>query len=73
MSKSEDGPTIVITQNGEPAAVLAPEELDRLTSEARFVAAVQEGLADLDAGSLVSDAELGRRLDARFGRVKCKR
>lgn len=62
---------LVITQNGKAAAVLlAPEEFDRLTSEARFVAAVQEGLADLDADNLVSDAELGRRLDARFGRAK---
>lgn len=65
----------MITQNGKAAAVLlAPEELDRLTTQARFVAAVQEGLADLDAGRVVSDEDLGRRLDARFGRrTKSKR
>ncbi|MCZ2247132.1 MAG: type II toxin-antitoxin system Phd/YefM family antitoxin [Bacteroidia bacterium] len=59
---------LVVTQNGKAAAVmLAPEEFDRLTTQARFVAAVQEGLSDLDAGRVVSDDDLGRRLDARFG------
>lgn len=59
---------LVVTQNGKAAAVmLAPEEFDRLTTQARFVAAVQEGLGDLDAGRVVSDEDLGRRLDARFG------
>ena len=59
---------LVITQNGKAAAVmLAPEEFDRLTTQARFMAAVQEGLSDLDAGRVVSDGDLGHRLDARFG------
>ncbi len=59
---------LVITQNGKAAAVmLAPEEFDRLTAQGRFIAAVQEGLSDLDAGRVVSDDDLGRRLDARFG------
>lgn len=59
---------LVVTQNGKAAAVmLAPEEFDRLTTQARFVAAVQDGLRDLDAGRVVSDDDLGRRLDARFG------
>jgi prevent-host-death family protein len=58
----------VVTQNGRAAAVLlAPEEFDRLTAQARFVAAVQEGLEDLEAGRVATHAELGRRLDARFG------
>jgi prevent-host-death family protein len=58
----------VVTQNGKAAAVLlAPEEFDRLTAQVRFVAAVQEGLADHEAGRVVSNEELGRRLDARFG------
>lgn len=64
----ERGRPLVVTQNGKAAAVLlAPEDFDRLVSQARFVAAVQEGLSDLDAGRVVSEAELNRRLDARFG------
>lgn len=59
---------LVVTQNGKAAAVmLAPEEFDRLTTQARFVAALQEGLSDLDAGRVISDDDLGRRLDVRFG------
>lgn len=59
---------LVVTQNGKAAAVLlSPEDFDRLTSQARFVAAVQDGLSDLDAGRVVTDEALGRRLDARFG------
>ncbi len=61
---------LVVTQNGKAAAVmLAPEEFDRLTTHARLVAAVQEGLGDLDAGRVVNDDDLGRRLDVRFGSV----
>lgn len=64
------GRPLVVTQNGKAAAVmLSPEDFDRLTTQARFVAAVQEGLGDLGAGRVVSDEALGRRLDARFGGV----
>jgi prevent-host-death family protein len=59
---------LVVTQNGRPAAVLlAPEEFDRLMSQAQFIAAVQEGLEDSEAGRVIDDDELGRRLDSRFG------
>ncbi len=59
---------LIVTQNGKAAAVLlAPEEFDRLTNEASFVAAVQEGLAQADEGKVVEDDEVGRILDARFG------
>jgi prevent-host-death family protein len=62
------GRPVVVTQNGKAAAVLlAPEEFDRLTSQAQFVAAVQEGLEDAEAGRTVADEELRQRLDARFG------
>ncbi|MCC6750547.1 MAG: type II toxin-antitoxin system Phd/YefM family antitoxin [Deltaproteobacteria bacterium] len=62
---------LVVTQNGKAAAVmLAPEDFDRLTTQARFVAAVQDGLGDLDAGRVISDEDLGHRLDARFGSVR---
>lgn len=61
---------LVITQNGKAAAVLlSPEEFDRLTAHARFVAAVQDGLDDHRAGRVISNEELGRRLDARLGAV----
>lgn len=59
---------MVVTQNGKAAAVLlAPEEFDHLTAQTHFVAAVQEGLDDHEAGRVASNQELGRRLDARFG------
>lgn len=59
---------LVVTQNGKAAAVLlSPEEFDRLTAQARFIAAVQDGLDDQQAGRVISHEELGRRLDARFG------
>jgi prevent-host-death family protein len=58
----------VITQNGKPAAVLlAPDEFDRLSENARFLAAVDEGLQDLAAGRVIDDAELTRELDETFG------
>ncbi len=64
----------VVTQNGKAAAVLlAPEEFDRLTNQARFVAAVQEGLDDHEAERVVSHEELGRRLDERFGTISEKK
>ncbi len=49
----------VITLNGRAAAVvLSPDEFDRLADEARFVTAVREGLADSEAGRVVSDSDL---------------
>lgn len=62
------GRSLVVTQNGKAAAVLlSPEEFHRLTAQERFVASVQVGLADQEAGRVIGDDELGRRLDARFG------
>lgn len=37
--------------------MLSPEDFDRLTTQARFVAAVRDGLGDLDAGRVVSDED----------------
>ncbi len=62
------GRPFVVTQNGKAAAVLlAPDEFDRLTAQARFVAAVREGIDAHEAGRVVGHEELGRRLGARFG------
>jgi prevent-host-death family protein len=59
---------VVITQNGKPAAVLiTPEEFDKMHERDRFVVAVQEGLADLEAGRLLDSDEVRRQLDAEFG------
>jgi len=57
------GAPLVITQNGRPAGVLlSPAAFDALTERARFVAAVDEGLADVAAGRVVPHA----RIVARF-------
>lgn len=59
---------VVITQNGRPAAVLiTPEDFDRIRERERFMAAVQEGLADAEAGRLLSSEEVDRELDLEFG------
>ncbi|MFL5354104.1 type II toxin-antitoxin system prevent-host-death family antitoxin [Archangium sp.] len=62
---------VLITQSGEPAAVLlSPEEFDRLTQRARFLEAVDEGLADAHAGRMTSDAALGKLLDDELGKLE---
>jgi prevent-host-death family protein len=70
--KESDRP-IVITQNGKPAAVMvSPREFDRLMERVRFIEAIREGLADSEAGRLISDNELDRRIKAEFGPAKSK-
>lgn len=62
---------VVITQGGKPAAVLlAPEEFDQLVHQAQFVAAIEEGLADVKAGRVLSDEELDAALDEQLGKRK---
>lgn len=64
----ETGRPVVITQSGRPAAVLvSPEDFDIFSYRERFIASIREGLADAEAGRIVSDEELGRILDERFG------
>jgi len=58
---------LVITQHGKPVAVLlTPEAFDRLAAYDRFLEAVQEGLADAEAGHVVADQALTSELDAAF-------
>ena len=58
----------VITQNGKAAAVLlSPDEFDRLQERARFVHAVDQGLADSAAKRIISDDQFERELDEEFG------
>ena len=50
----KDSSTLIITQNGRPAAVvLAPQEYDRLREEHRYLEAVALGLADAVSGKVV--------------------
>ncbi len=50
----EGAATVVITQNGRPAAVLmSPQEYDRLQEERRYLEAVALGLSDAVAGRTV--------------------
>ena len=66
---AETGAPVVVTQNGKPAGVLlSPHAFDELTEHARFVAAVNEGLADSEAGRVHSHAEVKKRMKARFGK-----
>jgi len=58
---SGDDPTK--TPQGDDLILRAPTR----EPDARFAAAVHTGWRDLLAGRTVSDEELGRRLDARFG------
>ncbi len=65
---AEGGSPVVVTQNGKPAGVLlSPRAFDELTEQARFVSAVQQGLADAEAGRVRSHASVVRRMKARFG------
>ena len=69
----KDNQPIVITQNGRPAGVLiSPEEFDRLAERERFIAAVSEGVSDMEAGRVVDDGELGAELDSEFGPLSSK-
>jgi prevent-host-death family protein len=54
---------LVITQNGKAAAVLiSPSDFDLLTEQARFVDAVQRGLADVQKGRMLPDKDLDKEL-----------
>ena len=59
---------LVITQHGRPACVvMSPAEFDRMRARQAFLEAVAQGLADVRAGRVLDDEELGERLDAEFG------
>lgn len=56
---------IIITQNGRPAGVLiSPAEFDHFSEQASFIKAVEGGLADVELGRVLTDAELDGALDA---------
>ena len=54
---------LVITQNGQAAAVLiSPADFDLLTEQVRFVDAVQRGLTDVQHGRVLPDENLDKEL-----------
>ncbi|MBM4380391.1 MAG: type II toxin-antitoxin system Phd/YefM family antitoxin [Deltaproteobacteria bacterium] len=58
---------LVVTQNGKATAVvLSPEAFHRLTHQARFVAAVEKGLDQADAGEVLGREQVPRALEGRF-------
>ncbi|HEY8020484.1 MAG TPA: type II toxin-antitoxin system Phd/YefM family antitoxin [Thermoanaerobaculia bacterium] len=65
----ESNRAIVITQNGRPAAVLiTPQEFDRLSEQQRFLAAIDQGWAESEAGLGIDDDELDLKLNEMFVR-----
>ena len=55
---------------GRPLCVaedISPEDFERLAYEARVVAAIEQGVADTEAGRVADDEELDRVLAARIG------
>jgi prevent-host-death family protein len=70
---AETGHPLVITQNGKAAGVLlSPAQFDELSSRAQFAAAIDEGLADSEAGRVHRHAavvaEFKKRRRARAAR-----
>jgi prevent-host-death family protein len=66
----ETGDAVVVVQDGEPAAVLVgPEEFAALREHRRFLAAIDEGLADADAGRVLTTQDLKKSLEAEFGPI----
>lgn len=56
---------LVITRNGKPAGVLmSPSDFDRLQERQRFLESIAAGLADAEAGRLMSTQELTLKLAA---------
>ena len=59
---------LVITQNGKAAAVLlSPSAYDELTERYRFMMAVEEGLADAEAGRTSPHEDVVAEMRDRFG------
>ena len=65
---------LVVTLNGKAAAVvMSPREYDRLTYRSRFIAAVNEGLADTEAGRLHDPDEVFDELQLELAEMKSRR
>jgi prevent-host-death family protein len=65
---SERSGPVVITQNGKAAGVLiSPAAYDEMTERFRFIRSVEQGLADVEAGRVVSHEEVVGEMRRRFG------
>lgn len=66
----DTGQAIVVTDEGCPAAVLVTaEEFAAYREHRRFVDAVSERLADVEAGRVLTTDELKASLEAEFGTI----
>jgi prevent-host-death family protein len=64
----ETGEAVVITENGEAAAVLvSPADFDWLDERRRLLARLEEAMEDERAGRLIEHEDLVRSLDEEFG------
>ena len=60
---AKSGHSLVVTQNGRPAAVVvSPAEFDRIRERQRFLESVAAGLADAEAGRVMTTSEMLKRL-----------
>ena len=61
---------VAVAQDGQPAAVLVDaEEFALLREHKRFVVAIEEGLADVNAGRVLSTQDLKKSLESEFGPI----
>lgn len=66
----DTGQAVMVTDNGAPVAVLVtPGEFAVLQERRRFLAAIEEGLADADAGRTVTTDELKASLEHELGPI----
>lgn len=64
---AESGHPLVITHNGKAAGVLlSPQAFDELTERSRFLAAVDEGLADSESGRVHAHDDVAVEMNKRF-------
>lgn len=62
----ESDETLIITQNGEAAAVvISPQEYDRLLYKSQFVESVKRGLKDAEEDRVISTEALLQKLKER--------
>ncbi|MEL6338555.1 MAG: type II toxin-antitoxin system Phd/YefM family antitoxin [Myxococcota bacterium] len=68
---ASSGHPLVITQNGKPAGVLlSPAAFDELAERQQFIAAVQEGMADEQAGRSHTSEEVFDALEKRIAGIE---